>query len=57
MYVLVHNDPTIAQLYFQNLAKPTDMLNTTEEVATYIVDSNYVNDRWLHKQLSYILTE
>ena len=49
MYVLVHSDLTIAQLYFQNLAKPINMLNTTEEVAGYIIDSNYVNDRWLYK--------
>ena len=45
MYVLVHNDPTIVQLYFQNLAKPINMFNTTEEVAGYIVNSNYVSDR------------
>ena len=46
MYVLVHNDPTIAQLYFQKLAKPINMFNIQrKQLASYIVDSNYVNDR------------
>ena len=57
MYIHVHNDLTTAQLYFQKLAKPINMCITTQEVVSYIVDSNYVDDRWLNEQLSYIFTE
>ena len=49
--------PIIAQLYFQKLAKPINMCITTQEAVSYTVDSNYVDDRWLHYQLMFLLND